>query len=72
MTKTETPNRPTHRVYAVRKNGSNKSYWTQIGAAWANQDGKGFNMKLYLLPLDGADIVMREAKDEPKAEGDAK
>jgi hypothetical protein len=32
-----------------------------------NQDGKGFNL-LYLVPIDGSDIVMREAKDE----GDAK
>jgi len=36
--------------------------------AWPNQDGKGFNIKLYLIPVDGSDIVMREAKDE----GDAK
>lgn len=68
MTTTETTKRPTHRVYAVRKTGGEKSQWTPIGAAWANKDGKGFNMKLYLLPIDGANIVMREAKDE----GDAK
>lgn len=66
MAKTQTPNRPTHRVYAVRKTGD-KSQWTQIGAAWPNQDGKGFNLKLHLVPMDGADIVMREAS----AEGDA-
>ncbi len=68
MTNTEHSKRPTHRIYAVRKTNSDKGYWTQIGAAWANQDGKGFTMKLYLLPMEGADIVMREAKDE----GDAK
>jgi TPR repeat protein len=50
MTKTETPNRPTHRVYAVKKTGD-KSHWTEIGAAWAHQDGKGFNVKLDYLPL---------------------
>jgi hypothetical protein len=33
MTKTETTTkRPTHRVYAVRKNGE-KAFWTEIGAA---------------------------------------
>jgi hypothetical protein len=68
MTTTETSKRPTHRVYAVRKTNGEKSLWTPIGAAWANQDGKGFNIKLALLPLDGSDIVMREAKDD----GDAK
>ncbi len=40
---------------------------TQIGAAWQNQDGKGFNIKLNLLPLDGTEIVMREVKDEADA-----
>ncbi len=68
MSTNETSKRPTHRVYTVRKTGGEKSLWTQIGVAWANQDGKGFNLKLYLVPIDGSDIVMREAKDE----GDAK
>ena len=52
MKKTETTSkRPTHRVYAVTKTeGSDKGFWTTIGAAWAHQDGKGFSVKLdYLL-----------------------
>jgi hypothetical protein len=53
------------RVYAVTKNGD-KSYWTEIGAAWAHQDEKGFNVKLDYLPLNGAEIVIRE----PRTEGD--
>lgn len=56
--------RPTHRIYAVRKGSDDKSYWTVIGVAWANQDGKGFNLKLSLLPLDGSDIVVREPRTE--------
>ena len=32
---------------------------------WAHQDGKGFNVKLDYLPLNGAEIVIRE----PRAEG---
>jgi hypothetical protein len=60
MTKTETTSkRPTHRVYAVKKVGE-KNFWTEIGAAWANQDGKGFSVKLEFLPLNGDDIVIRE------------
>ena len=43
-----------------------KSFWTEIGAAWAHQDGKGFNVKLDYLPLNGAEIVIRE----PRTEGD--
>jgi hypothetical protein len=67
MTNTESTKRPTHRVYAVRKSGNDKSYWTEIGAAWPNQDGKGFNIKLNLLPLDGSEIVMREPREEGEA-----
>jgi hypothetical protein len=65
MIKTETSKRPTHRVYAVTKNGD-KSFWTEIGAAWSHQDGKGFNVKLDYLPLNGAEVVIRE----PRTDGD--
>ena len=54
MTERKT-NRPTHRVYAVRKTGPDTSYWAEIGAAWANRDGQGFNLKLTLLPVGEAD-----------------
>ncbi|MGO9005300.1 MAG: hypothetical protein ACLQB4_05990 [Beijerinckiaceae bacterium] len=65
MIKTSTTSRPTHRVYAVRKGANDKGYWTEIGAAWAHQDSKGFNVKLDYLPLNGAEIVIRE----PQAKG---
>ncbi len=55
--------RPTHRAYAVTKNGD-KAYWRDIGAAWQNADGKGFNLKLDLLPLNGAEIVIREPRKD--------
>lgn len=59
---TETPKsfKPTHRVWAVTKRANaDKADWIEIGAAWANRDGKGFNLKLNLLPMNGADIVVR-------------
>jgi hypothetical protein len=57
---------PTHRAYAVTKNRG-KSYWREIGAAWAHEDGKGFSLKLDYLPLDpNAELVIREPL--PKAE----
>jgi hypothetical protein len=64
MTNTESSNRPTHHIYAVKKLGNNKSYWTAIGAAWPNKDGKGFNIKLDFLPLVPSEIVMREPIQE--------
>ena len=56
-------NAPTHIAYQVRE-GSQKGYWTRIGAAWANKDGKGFNIQLECIPLDGR-INLRIAS-EPK------
>jgi len=60
--------RPTHRVYAVRKVGGDSSYWAEIGAAWANKDGKGFNLKLNLMPVGDADIVIREIDAKPESD----
>ena len=55
---TETPNRPAFILYRVEGDGQNAS-WTKIGAAWPNRDGKGFNLKLDYLPLNGAELVLR-------------
>lgn len=30
-----------------------KGFWTRIGAAWAHADGKGFNLQIEAVPLDG-------------------
>jgi hypothetical protein len=61
QTMSNSANRPTHRVYAVTKNGK-KSYWRAIGAAWPHSDGEGFNLKLDYLPLNGAEIKIRRPK----------
>lgn len=57
----ETGNRPSHRVFAVSeaKREGGKDFWTDIGAAWAHGDGKGFNVVLNLLPMQGQNIVIR-------------
>jgi hypothetical protein len=58
----KTSNTPSHRVYAVTKNGKQR-YWTAIGAVWPHGDGEGFNLKLDYLPLvPGAEIVIRKPK----------
>lgn len=38
--------------------GKSEARWTRIGATWPNQDGKGHNLDLKLMPLDGH-IVLR-------------
>jgi hypothetical protein len=54
---------PTHIAYQVRdgKEGE-KGYWTRIGAVWPHKDGKGFNVQLSAIPLDG-NIQIRVATD---------
>lgn len=58
MTANTRPNAPTHRLYVVKEIGESAK-WIEIGAAFANKDGKGFSLSLDALPTDGR-IVMRE------------
>lgn len=44
---------PSHIVYQVRGRKDQKGIFTRIGAAWPNSDGKGFNVQLDAIPLDG-------------------
>ena len=55
---------PSHVAYQVRdsKNGG-KGFWTRIGSAWAHADGKGFNVQLDCVPLDGR-ITLRIASEQ--------
>jgi hypothetical protein len=67
---TTTNSRPTHRIFAVTKNG-NKKFWQPIGALWAHADGKGFNQRLDYLPLNDAEIVVRAVEEDAKADDKA-
>lgn len=65
---TATANRaPTHSLYVVHGDGET-ARWTRIGAAWPNQDGKGFSMKLDAMPVTGR-VVLRQnrPRDEQRA-----
>jgi hypothetical protein len=68
MTNETTNARPTHRIFAVTKNGK-KKFWQPIGALWAHADGKGFNQTLDYLPLNGAEIVIRAVEEDTQADG---
>lgn len=61
----EEKKKPSHRAFAVEnftKGGEDKSHWTEVGAAWAHKDGKGFDLSIKLLPLSGR-IVLRDNKE---------
>jgi hypothetical protein len=63
--------RPTHRVYAIRKIGAEWSYWAEIGAAWENKDRQGYNLKLNLLPVGEADLVIHEIQNAEEVTNEA-
>ena len=49
--------KPTHRAFIVKKfndkEGTEKSRWLDIGSVWTHRDGKGFDLNLEAVPLDG-------------------
>jgi len=55
-------------AYSVREyeaNGEKKSDWTRVGVAFPHADGKGFNVLLQALPLDGKMVLrLHEPKEE--------
>jgi len=61
------PAAPTHRVYTVIRREGQDDYWLNIGLAFPHKDGKGFNIVLQALPLDGK-IVCREVTEEDQTE----
>ena len=61
-------NRPTHTLFHVTGEGDAQN-WTRIGAAWAHQDGKGFNLDVEMIPMKPGRFVVREAKPKQKEEG---
>lgn len=63
MSNDNSKSRPTHRVYAVTGQGE-KKFWQPIGALFRHADGKGFNLKLDYLPLNGAQTVVREIEED--------
>ena len=54
---------PSHIAYHVRDRERGKAFWTRYGSAWAHRDGKGFNVQLDGVPLDGR-ITLRVASEK--------
>ncbi len=64
---TESSKKPTHRAFVAKtftgKDGEEKTHWIAIGSAWPTKDGKGFDVRLDALPIDGRIVIKL---DEPK------
>ena len=54
---------PSHIAYQVRDREGGKGFWTRIGSAWQHKDGKGFNVQLECVPLDGR-ITLRVVSEK--------
>lgn len=66
-------NKPSHSAYTVRDftkkdTGEVDSSWLQIGSAWLHKDGKGFDVVLDALPVNGRVVVRL---NEPKRKAGA-
>lgn len=59
--------RPTHAIYQVVGEGE-KARWIRVGAAWANKDGKGLNLKFDAHPVVGRTVI-REVTEQDEAKG---
>ena len=53
---------PTYQAYTAVKREGQDDFWLNIGAGFEHQDGKGLNILLQALPIDGK-IVLRPPKD---------
>ena len=58
---------PAFRAYTVVKREGQDDFWQALGAAFPHQDGKGFNVVLQALPIDGK-VVLREPQDVDRSE----
>lgn len=53
-------------MYVVEGEGES-AFWTEIGAAFAQEDGEGFNILLTAMPLNGPMVVRKPKADKEEA-----
>lgn len=65
--------KPSHKVFVVEDreggDGENDAFWTRIGSAWPHKDGKGLNIVLSALPVNGR-LSLREYTPEDEKKDD--
>lgn len=66
MVDRDQPQQPTHRAYSVIKRDGQDDFWLNLGLAFPHKDGKGFNIVLQALPIDGKIVCREVAQDEPE------
>lgn len=58
-------------AFHVREGERGKKYWIKLGAVFAHDDGKGFNVQLDVLPVGGFDgrLVLRVPRETEQEKG---
>jgi len=55
--------RPAFDAYVVDGDGK-EAFWSKIGAAWPHEDGKGYNLQLTAIPVNGR-VALRLPREKP-------
>jgi hypothetical protein len=62
--------KPSHKVFVVedveKECDDNDAFWTRIGSAWSHKDGKGLNLVLSALPINGRLVLREYTPDDEK------
>jgi hypothetical protein len=66
--------RPSHKVFVVEdrkgEDDEGDAFWTRVGSAWAHKDGKGFNVVLSALPINGRLVLRTFTEEDDKGDND--
>ncbi len=63
--------KPDFYAYIVEDGGEGKkAFWTKVGIAYRNKDGKGLNLQLIAHPIDGKLTLREPAAVEGAHEGE--
>ncbi len=59
----QTGRKPDQIAYNVQDSPDGKGYWNRVGAVWHHQDGRGSEIILNSIPVDGR-ITLREQREQ--------
>jgi hypothetical protein len=63
MTDKETAGKkPDYLAYNVTENREGKGFFNKVGAAWEHRDGKGYDIQLDSVPVNGR-VTLREMRE---------
>ena len=66
--------KPSQKVFVVedveKEGDDNDAFWTRIGSAWPHKDGKGLNLVLSALPINGRLVLREYTPDDEKKDAE--